>query len=99
MSGSLFTPEGTIDTSKLEGMSQDELMQMIATQKASASQGQKNPFAMYQQAMQMQQQKMSGQAAAPQIRRGQAVNVLGPLDELMQMQQMQAMRKRPQSLI
>lgn len=99
MSGSMFTPEGTIDTSKLEGMSQDELMQMIATQKASMSQGQKNPFAMFQQAMQMQQKPMQGQAAPPQIRRGQAPNVLGPMDELMKMQQMQAMRKRPQSLI
>ena len=99
MSGSIFTPEGTIDTSKLEVMSQDELMQMIATQKASASQGQKNPFAMFQQASQMQQKPMQGQAAPPQVRRGQAANVLGPLDELMKMQQMQDFRKRPQSLI
>ena len=99
MSGSLFTPEGTIDTSKLEGMSQDELMQMIATQKASASQGQKNPFAMMQQAMQMQQKPMQGQAQAPQIRRGQAPNVMSPYDDLMKLQQMQKMRQRPQSLI
>jgi hypothetical protein len=98
MSGSLFTPEGTLDTSKLEGMSQDELIQMISAQKASASQGQKNPYAMFQQASQMQQ-KMQGQAAPPQVRRGQAANVLGPLDELMKMQQMQDFRKRPQSLI
>ena len=99
MSGSLFTPEGTIDTAKLEGMSQEDIMQMIATQKASAMQGQKNPFAMMQQAAQMQAKPMQGQAQAPQIRRGQAANVLGPLDELMKMQQTQAMRKRPQSLL
>jgi hypothetical protein len=99
MSGSLFTPEGTIDTSKLEGMSQDELMQMIATQKASASQGQKNPFAIFQQAMKMQQQGMPGQAPAPSIRKGQQANIISPYDELMKLQQMQAMRQRPQSLL
>ena len=99
MSGSLFTPEGTIDTSKLENMSQDELMQIIATQKASASQGQKNPFTMMQQAMQMQQKPMQGQAQAPQIRRGQQANVMSPYDDLMKLQQMQKMRQRPQSLI
>jgi hypothetical protein len=99
MSGSLFTPEGTIDTSKLENMSQDELMQMIATQKASASQGQRNPFAIMQQAMQMQQKPMQGQAQAPQIRRGQAPSVMSPYDDLMKLQQMQKMRQRPQSLI
>ena len=99
MSGSLFTPEGTIDTSKLEGMSQDELMQMIATQKASSAQGKANPFSMYQQAMQMQQKPMQGQAQAPQIRRGQQANVLSPYDELMKLQQMQKMRQRPQSLL
>jgi hypothetical protein len=99
MSGSLFTPEGTIDTSKLEGMSQEDIMQMIATQKASASQGQRNPFSMMQQAMQMQQKPMQGQAAPPQIRRGQQPNVASPFDELMKLQQMQAMRQRPQSLL
>ena len=99
MSGSLFTPEGTIDTSKLEGMSQEDIMQMIATQKASSSQGQKNPFAMMQQAVQMQQKPMQGQAAPPPIRRGQAANVMSPYDELMKLQQMQAMRQRPQSLL
>lgn len=97
MSGSLFTPEGAIDTSKLEGMSQEDLIKMISTQKASESQGQKNPFAMYQQAMQMQ--KMPGQAQAPQIRKGQQVNVISPYDELMKLQQMQMQRQRPQSLI
>lgn len=72
---------------------------MIATQKASIAQGQKNPFAMMQQAMQMQPKPMQGQAAPPQIRRGQAANILAPLDELMKMQQTQMMRKRPQSLL
>lgn len=99
MSGSLFTPEGTIDPSKLEGMSQDDIMQMMATQKASASQGQKNPFAMMQQAMQMQQKPMQGQAPAPQIRRGQQANIMSPYDDLMKLQQIQAMRQRPQSLL
>jgi hypothetical protein len=99
MSGSLFTPEGTIDTSKLEGMSQEDIMQMLATQKASSMQGKTNPFSMYQQAMQMQKQQMPGQAPAPQIRRGQAANILSPYDELMKMQQMQMMRQRPQSLL
>ncbi len=74
-------------------------MQMIATQKASSSQGQKNPFSMMQQAMQMQQKPMQGQAAPPPIRRGQAANVMSPYDELMKLQQMQAMRQRPQSLL
>ncbi len=97
MSGSMFTPDGAIDTAKLDSMSQDELMQIISAQKASMSQGQKNPFAMYQQAM--QQKPMQGQVAPPQVRRGQAANILGPLDELMKMQQMQGMRKRPQSLL
>jgi hypothetical protein len=50
------------------------------------------------QAMQMQQQKMQGQVPAPQIRRGQAPNILAPYDEIMKLQQMQQM-KRPQSLI
>lgn len=99
MSGSLFTPEGTIDASKLEGMSESDIMQMIATQKASSMQGKQNPFSMYQQAMQMQQQKMPGQVAPPQVRRGQAANVMSPYDELMKLQQMQMQRQRPQSLL
>ena len=72
---------------------------MVATQKASASQGQKNPYAMYQQAMQMQPKTMQGQAQAPQIRRGQQANVMSPYDELMKLQQMQMQRQRPQSLL
>jgi hypothetical protein len=80
-------------------MSQDDIMQMMATQKASASQGQKNPFAMMQQAMQMQQKPMQGQAQAPQIRKGQQANIMSPYDDLMKLQQMQMMRQRPQSLL
>lgn len=99
MSGSLFTPEGTIDTSKLEGMSESDIMQMIATQKASSMQGKQNPFSMYQQAMQMQQKPMQGQVGAPSIRRGQTANVMSPYDELMKLQQMQMQRQRPQSLL
>lgn len=99
MSGSMFSPDGTIDTSKLEGMSESDLMQMIATQKASSLQGKQNPFSMYQIAMQMQQKPMQGQVGAPSIRRGQAANVMSPYDELMKMQQMQMQRQRPQSLL
>ena len=97
---SLFSPEGTLDMSKLEGMSEDDLMKMLATQKASASQGKQNPFAIYQQAMAMQQQKMPAQAPAPQIRKGQIPNIMSQYEELMKMQQLQQMlRMRPQSLI
>jgi hypothetical protein len=52
-----------------------------------------------QQAMQMQNQKMQGQAPAPQIKRGQAPQIMSPYEELMKLQQMQAMRQRPQSLL
>lgn len=92
MSG-MFNPEGTLDTSKLENMTQEDVMKMIATQRAQQTQG-----GIMQQAMQMQNQKMQGQAPAPQIRRGQAPNILSPYDEIMKLQQMQQM-KRPQSLI
>lgn len=92
MSG-MFNPEGTLDTSKLENMTQEDVMKMIATQRAQQTQS-----GIMQQAMQMQNQKMQGQAPAPQIRRGQAPNILSPYDELMKLQQMQQM-KRPQSLI
>lgn len=95
MSG-MFNPDGTPDVSQIQNMSQDEIMNLIATQKASA--GKQNPYSVMSQAMQMQQQKMQGQAPAPQIRRGQAPNILAPYDELMKLQQMQQM-KRPQSLI
>ena len=95
MSG-MFNPDGTPDMSQIQNMSQDEIMNLIATQKASA--GKQNPYNLMSQAMQMQQQKMQGQAPAPQIRRGQAPNILNPLDEIMKLQQMQQM-KRPQSLI
>lgn len=96
---SLFSPEGTIDISKLEGMSEDDLMKLLATQKASVSQGKQNPFAMYQQAM-AAQPKMQGQAPAPQVRRGQMPNIMSPYEELMKMQQIQQLlRQRPQSLI
>ena len=89
----MFNPEGTLDTSKLENMTQEDVMKMIATQRAQQTQG-----GIMQQAMQMQNQKMQGQAPAPQIRRGQAPNILSPYDEIMKLQQMQQM-KRPQSLI
>jgi hypothetical protein len=95
MSG-MFNPDGTPDVSQIQNMSQDEIMNLIATQKASA--GKQNPYSVMSQAMQMQQQKMQGQAPAPQIRRGQAPNILAPYDEIMKLQQMQQM-KRPQSLI
>ena len=92
MSG-MFNPEGTLDTSKLENMTQEDVMKMIAAQRAQQTQG-----GIMQQAMQMQNQKMQGQAPAPQIRRGQAPNILNPLDEIIKLQQMQQV-KRPQSLI
>ena len=92
MSG-MFTPEGTVDASKLENMTQEDVMKMIAAQRAQQTQS-----GLMQQAMQMQNQKMQGQAPAPQIRRGQAPNILNPFDEIMKLQQMQQM-KRPQSLI
>lgn len=92
----MFNPDGTPDMSQIQNMSQDEIMNLIATQKASA--GKQNPYNLMSQAMQMQQQKMQGQAPAPQIRRGQAPNILNPLDEIMKLQQVQQM-KRPQSLI
>lgn len=95
MSG-MFNPDGTPDMSQIQNMSQDEIMNLIATQKASA--GKQNPYNLMSQAMQMQQQKMQGQAPAPQIRRGQAPNILNPLDEIMKLQQVQQM-KRPQSLL
>lgn len=92
----MFNPDGTPDMSQIQNMSQDEIMNLIATQRASA--GKQNPYNLMSQAMQMQQQKMQGQAPAPQIRRGQAPNILNPLDEIMKLQQVQQM-KRPQSLI
>lgn len=95
MSG-MFNPDGTPDMSQIQNMSQDEIMNLIATQRASA--GKQNPYNLMSQAMQMQQQKMQGQAPAPQIRRGQAPNILNPLDEIMKLQQVQQM-KRPQSLL
>lgn len=95
MSG-MFNPDGTPDMSQIQDMSKDDIMNLLATQKASA--GKQNPYSMMQQAMQMQQQKMQGQAPAPQVRRGQTPNILAPYDELMKLQQMQQM-KRPQSLL
>lgn len=95
MSG-MFHPDGTPDMSQIQDMSKDDIMNLLATQKASA--GKQNPYSMMQQTMQMQQQKMQGQAPAPQVRRGQAPNILAPYDELMKLQQMQQM-KRPQSLL
>ena len=83
-----------IDASKLENMSQDDVMKMIAAQRAQQSQS-----GLMQQAMQMQNQKMQGQAPAPQVRRGQAPQIMSPYEELMKLQQMQAMRQRPQSLL
>lgn len=96
MSG-MFNPDGTPDMAKIDDMSKEDLINLIATQRAS--QGKQNPYSMMQQAMQMQKQKMQGQAAAPQIRRGQQVNMLAPYEELMKLQQMQQMRQRPQSLL
>jgi hypothetical protein len=93
MSG-MFNPEGTLDTSKLENMTQEDVMKMIAAQRAQQTQS-----GIMQQAMQMQNQKMQGQAPAPQIRRGQAPQIMSPYEELMKLQQMQAMRQRPQSLL
>jgi hypothetical protein len=93
MSG-MFTPEGTVDASKLENMTQEDVMKMIASQRAQQSQS-----GLMQQAMQMQNQKMQGQAPAPQVRRGQAPQIMSPYEELMKLQQMQAMRQRPQSLL
>jgi hypothetical protein len=93
MSG-MLTPEGTVDASKLENMTQEDVMKMIAAQRAQQSQS-----GLMQQAMQMQNQKMQGQAPAPQIRRGQAPQIMSPYEELMKLQQMQAMRQRPQSLL
>jgi len=82
---------------QIQNMSQEDIMNLLATQKAS--QGTQNPYSMMQQAMKMQQQKPQAQAPAPQIRKGQAVNILMPYEELMKLQQMQQMRKRPQSLL
>jgi len=93
MSG-MFNPDGMIDASKLENMSQDDVMKMIAAQRAQQTQN-----GIMQQAMQMQNQKMQGQAPAPQVRRGQAPQIMSPYEELMKLQQMQAMRQRPQSLL
>ena len=93
MSG-MLTPEGTVDASKLENMTQEDVMKMIAAQRAQQSQS-----GLMQQAMQMQNQKMQGQAPAPQIRRGQTPQIMSPYEELMKLQQMQAMRQRPQSLL
>jgi hypothetical protein len=93
MSG-MFNPEGTLDTSKLENMTQEDVMKMIAAQRAQQTQS-----GMMQQAMLMQNQKMQGQAPAPQIKRGQAPQIMSPYEELMKLQQMQAMRQRPQSLL
>lgn len=93
MSG-MLTPEGTVDASKLENMTQEDVMKMIAAQRAQQSQS-----GLMQQAMQMQNQKMQGQAPAPQVRRGQAPQIMSPYEELMKLQQMQAMRQRPQSLL
>jgi hypothetical protein len=93
MSG-MFNPEGTLDTSKLENMTQEDVMKMIAAQRAQQTQS-----GIMQQVMQMQNQKMQGQAPAPQIRRGQAPQIMSPYEELMKLQQMQAMRQRPQSLL
>jgi hypothetical protein len=93
MSG-MFNPEGTLDTSKLENMTQEDVMKMIAAQRAQQTQS-----GMMQQVMQMQNQKMQGQAPAPQIKRGQAPQIMSPYEELMKLQQMQAMRQRPQSLL
>ena len=96
MSG-MFNPDGTPDMAQIQNMSQEDIMNLIATQKAS--QGAQNPYAMMQQAMKMQQQKPQGQAPTPQIRRGQQANILAPYEELMKLQQMQQMRQRPQSLL
>lgn len=96
MSG-MFNPDGTPDMAQIENMSKDDIMNLIATQRAS--QGKQNPYAMMQQAMQMQKQNMPGQAPAPQVKRGQAPNILAPYEELIKLQQMQQMRQRPQSLL
>ena len=93
MSG-MFNPDGTVDASKLENMTQEDVMKMIAAQRAQQTQS-----GLMQQAMQMQNQKMQGQASAPQIRRGQAPQIMSPYEELMKLQQMQSMRQRPQSLL
>jgi len=93
MSG-MFSPEGTLDTSKLENMTQEDVMKMIASQRAQQTQS-----GLMQQAIQMQNQKMQGQAPAPQIKRGQAPQIMSPYEELMKLQQMQSMRQRPQSLL
>jgi|TARA_R110000822_G_scaffold27366_2_gene81748 hypothetical protein len=93
MSG-MFNPEGTLDTSKLENMTQEDVMKMIAAQRTQQTQS-----GLMQQAMQMQNQKMQGQAPAPQIKRGQAPQIMSPYEELMKLQQMQSMRQRPQSLL
>jgi len=93
MSG-MFNPDGTVDASKLENMTQEDVMKMIAAQRAQQTQS-----GLMQQAMQMQNQKMQGQAPAPQIRRGQAPQIMSPYEELMKLQQMQSMRQRPQSLL
>jgi len=75
-------------------MTQEDVMKMIAAQRAQQTQS-----GLMQQAMQMQNQKMQGQAPAPQIRRGQAPQIMSPYEELMKLQQMQSMRQRPQSLL
>ena len=90
----MFNPEGTLDTSKLENMTQEDVMKMIAAQRTQQTQS-----GLMQQAMQMQNQKMQGQAPAPQIKRGQAPQIMSPYEELMKLQQMQSMRQRPQSLL
>lgn len=110
MSGSMFSPESGIDANDpklaelLKTPEGQQIASMLATGSAARSQGQRNPYdtlsQMSMQRMQQQQQQMiAPPSMRPQVQRGQQANILSPYDELMKLQQMQAMRQRPQSLL
>lgn len=110
MSGSMFSPDSGIDTSDpklaelLKSPEGQQIAAMLASGSAAKSQGQRNPYdtlnQMSMQRMQQTQQQMAAPPSMrPQVQRGKQTNILSPLDDLMKLQQMQAMRQRPQSLL
>lgn len=110
MSGSMFSPDSGIDTSDpklaelLKSPEGQQIAAMLAAGGAAKSQGQRNPYdTLNQMAMsrmqQQQQQMVAPPAMRPQVQRGQQANVMSPYEELMKLQQMQALRQRPQSLL
>ena len=110
MSGSMFSPDSGIDTSDpklaelLKSPEGQQIAAMLASGSAARSQGKANPYdTLNQMAMsrmqQQQQQMVAPPAMRPQVQRGQQANVMSPYEELMKLQQMQALRQRPQSLL